>query len=231
MTRRDALLAMGCGLSLMLAASFINRSDFVWNRTASVPKGLYFVDLSAPVSKGDLVAFEPSDEVRQWLDQEGIVGSNWPLLKHVSGLEGDEICRCGVEVFINGLHVVDALETTRSGSTLPAWQGCRTLRSGEVFLLNDHPRSVDGRYFGAQLRAHIVGVARPIWISGKRPAEYQLDVIAVESGSGKASGSRRARLRECHPATLNSLSAHPFLCDPAPDSGCTDLQSAARLEP
>lgn len=230
MTRRDALLAIGCGLSLILAASFINRSDFVWNRTESVPKGLYFVDRSAPVSKGDLVAFEPSDEVRQWLDQEGIVGSNWPLLKHVSGLEGDEICRCGMEVFINGLHVADALETTWSGSALPAWQSCRTLQSGEVFLLNDHPRSVDGRYFGAQLRARILGVARPIWTYGKPPAEHQADVTAVGSGSGKASGSRRARLRECHPATLNPLSAHPFLCDPAPEGGCADLQSAARLE-
>ena len=230
MTRRTALLAMGCGLSLMLAASFIDRSDFVWNRTESVAKGLYFVDRSAPLSKGDLVAFEPSDEVRRWLDQEGIVGSDWPLLKHVAGLEGDEICRCGTGILINGSHVADALETTRSGSTLPAWQGCRTLQAGQVFLLNDHPRSVDGRYFGAQLRARILGIASPIWTYGKRPAEYQADDKAVGSGSGQASGSRRARLRECHPATLNPLSAHPFLCDPAPQGGCTDLQSAARLE-
>ena len=192
MTRRDALLAMGCGLSLMLAASFIDRSDFVWNRTESVPKGLYFVQRSPPVSKGDLVAFEPSDDVRQWLDQEGIVGSDWPLLKHVAGLEGDEICRCGMAMFINGLHVADALELTGSGSALPAWQGCRTLQSGEIFLLNDHPRSVDGRYFGAQLRARILGVARPIWTYGRRSAEHQADLKVVESGSGKASGSRSA---------------------------------------
>lgn len=191
MIRRGAFLAMGCGLSLMLAASFIDRSDFVWNRTESVPEGLYFVDRSAPVSKGDLVAFEPSDEVRQWLDHEGIVGADWPLLKHVAGLEGDEICRCGSVVFINALHVADALETTRSGSALPAWQGCLTLQSGEVFLLNGHPRSVDGRYFGAQLRARIVGVARPLWTYGNRPAEHQADVKAVESGSGKVSGCMR----------------------------------------
>lgn len=231
MTRRDALLAMGCGLSLMLAASFIDRSDFVWNRTASVPKGLYFMDRSAPISKGDLVAFEPSDEVRRWLNQEGIVGSDWPLLKHVSGLEGDEICRCGVEILINGSHVADALETTGSDSALPAWQGCHTLQTGEVFLLNDHPRSVDGRYFGVQLRARIVGVARPIWTYGKRPAEHQADVKAVESGSGKASGSRRARLRRCPTGTPTPLSAHPFFWDSAPEGVDTDLRSAARLLP
>jgi conjugative transfer signal peptidase TraF len=183
---------MGCGLSLTLAASLIDRSDFVWNRTESVPNGLYCIDRSASVSKGDLVAFEPSDEVRRWLYQEGILGSDWPLLKHIAGLEGDGICRCGVQVFINELHVADALETTGSGSPLPAWQGCQTLRSDEVFLLNDHPRSVDGRYFGVQDRARILGVARPIWTYGKRPAEYQAGVKALESVSGEASVSRSA---------------------------------------
>ena len=231
MTRSEVLLAMGGGLSLMLAASFIDRSALVWNRTTSVPRGLYFVDRAAPVSRGDLIVYEPSEELRKWLDEEGIVGSDWPLLKRVTGVEGDVVCRCGVEVFVNGSHVAHALETTHSGSALPAWQGCRILQSGEVFLLNHHPRSVDGRYFGAQRRARILGVARPIWTYGHRQTEYRSDVTAVESGLGKASGSRRARLRECHPATLNPLSAHPFLCDPAPEDGCTDLQSAVRLEP
>ncbi len=62
----------------MVSASIINRSDFIWNRTESVPKGLYFVDRSARISTGDLVAFAPSDEVRHWLNDEGIVGADWP---------------------------------------------------------------------------------------------------------------------------------------------------------
>ena len=231
MTRSEVLLAMGSGLSLMLAASFIDRSDLVWNRTTSVPRGLYFVDRAAPVSRGDLIAYEPSEELRRWLDQEKIIGSDWPLLKRVAGVEADLVCRCGVEVFVNGSRVAEALETTRSGSALPGWQGCRTLQSGDVFLLNDHPRSVDGRYFGVQCRARILGVARPIWTYGKRPAEHQAAVKAVESGSGNASGARRARLRRCPTGTPTPLSAHPFLCDPAPAGGCTDLQSAARLTP
>ena len=210
MTRREVLLAMGSGLSLMLAASFIDRSDLVWNRTTSVPKGLYLVDQAASISKGDLIVYEPLEELRKWLDREGIIGSDWPLLKRVTGVEGDVVCRCGVEVFVNGSHVVHALETTHSGSALPVWQGCRMLQSGEVFLLNDHPRSVDGRYFGVQRRARILGVARPIWTYGGRPTEYRSDVTAVESGSGKASGSRRARLRRCPTGTPTPLSAHPF---------------------
>jgi len=230
MSRRTALLGMGYGLGLMVSASIINRSDFIWNRTESVPKGLYFVDRSARISTGDLVAFAPSDEVRHWLNDEGIVGADWPLLKHVAGLSGDEICRCDTQVSINGITSVDALKVTESGSALPAWQGCQTLKAGEVFLLNSHPLSVDGRYFGVQDGARIIGVARSIWTYGNRSAEDQATVKAIDSGTGMDSVSRRARLRECHPATLNPLSAHPFLCDPAPEGGCTDLQSAARLE-
>lgn len=37
------------------------------------------------------------------------------------------------------------------------------LGEGEIFLLNDHPYSLDGRYFGATDIDDILGVAVPIW--------------------------------------------------------------------
>ena len=231
MTPKAALLGMGGGLGLLIAASLIDRSDIVWNRTDSVPRGLYLVARTADISKADLVAFEPSHETRHWLEENGLVGPGWPLLKQVAGLEGDEICRCGTRIFINGLASADALELKASGSALPVWQGCRTLQADEVFLLNSHPQSVDGRYFGPQDRGRILGVAQPLWTHGIRSSGQPAENNAVESGSGTVSVSRRARLRECHPATLNPLSAHPFLCDPAPEGGCTVLQSAAQVEP
>lgn len=231
MSRRIALLGMGCGLGLMVSASIINRSDFIWNRTESMPKGLYFVDRSARISTGDLVAFAPSDEVRHWLNDEGIVGSDWPLLKHVAGLSGDEICRCDTQVSINGITSVDALKVTESCSALPVWQGCQTLKAGDVFLLNSHPLSVDGRYFGVQDGARIIGVARSIWTYGNRSAEDQATVKAIDSGTGMASVSRRARLRGCPTGTPNPLSAHLFPCDTGPDGACMDFGPPARSDP
>jgi type IV secretory pathway protease TraF len=51
---------------------------------------------------------------------------------------------------------------------LPAWKGCRTLRAGEVFLLNPNiPDSFDGRYFGPLSAAAITARAEPLWIIGK----------------------------------------------------------------
>jgi conjugative transfer signal peptidase TraF len=223
MTPKPVLLAMGGGLALLLASSCLNRPDFIWNRTESVPRGLYLVDRSANIERGDLVAFVPSDADRAWLVREGIVGPDWPLLKHVAGLEGDKTCRSGPGVFINGKLEAKALETARSGGALPTWTGCRTLQSGDVFLLNNHPGSVDGRYFGVQDRHRILGVARPIWTCSKQPAEDQSGVKTVESGSGKASVSRRARLRSCPTGPPNLLSAHLFPCDTGPDGARMDL--------
>ena len=37
------------------------------------------------------------------------------------------------------------------------------LMRGEIFLLNDHPRSLDGRYFGVTDDALVMGRAHLLW--------------------------------------------------------------------
>ena len=52
---------------------------------------------------------------------------------------------------------------TAHGRPLPAWRGCRTLRRGDIFLLNPSaPDSFDGRYFGALPASALLGRATPI---------------------------------------------------------------------
>ena len=45
---------------------------------------------------------------------------------------------------------------------LPVLEGCSVLQEDQFFLLNKHPDSLDGRYFGAIERSELVGVARPL---------------------------------------------------------------------
>ncbi len=47
---------------------------------------------------------------------------------------------------------------------MPVWTGCRLLEQGEILLLQDHPRSCDGRYFRPVDGRLIVGKARPLWL-------------------------------------------------------------------
>ena len=95
-----------------------------------------------------------------WIADHGFLAPGWPVIKRVRGLPGDEICRENETVSINGETVATALETDSNGLGLPSWSGCFTLQEGEVFLLNDHPQSLDGRYFGATQMKDVRGSAR-----------------------------------------------------------------------
>lgn len=159
------LVATGAALAL-IGASAILRSDplLIWNGSASVPVGFYAI---APITQpdiGDLVAVRPPEPLGRWLVESGYLGPDTPLLKRVAALRGTEVCREGATITIDGHPIAEARERDRLGRPLPVWRGCRTLRDGEIFLLNaDHPASLDGRYFGPLGAETIIGQATPIW--------------------------------------------------------------------
>jgi type IV secretory pathway protease TraF len=59
-------------------------------------------------------------------------------------------------------------ERDRRGRRLSDWQGCRVLADGDVFLMNSHPGSLDGRYFGLLPISSVLGLAEPSLESGNR---------------------------------------------------------------
>lgn len=162
---RKTLIATGAALAL-IGASAVVRSNplLVWNASASVPVGLYAVTPITQPDIGDLVAVRPPEMLGRWLLESGYLGPDTPLLKRVAALPGSEVCRHGTTIIIDGHVVAEAQLRDRLGRPLPALRGCRTLRDGELFLLNaDHPASLDGRYFGPLGAETIIGRATPIW--------------------------------------------------------------------
>ncbi len=147
-------------------------AELIWNRSPSAPQGLYWLR-DAPLTKGRWAVLSARCEPAKWAAARGYVGDDWPLLKQVSGLSGDTICREGTAVSINGQQAAQALLVDRMHRDLPVWEGCVTLAAGEVFLLSPHPSSLDGRYFGAVHEADILGVAAPLFGSSvhDQPAE------------------------------------------------------------
>ncbi len=163
--KRRALLMTGAGIGLALFGLVFSPMDrLIWNRTGSAPQGLYWLN-DEPFTPGRWVVVSGRSAEAQWAEDHGFVGRNWPLLKQIAGLPGDEICRSGVEVSINGKPVATARQRDSMGRALPVWQGCMLLDEGQVFLLAPHPDSLDGRYFGAMQRSDLVGVARPLMTS------------------------------------------------------------------
>ena len=151
---------------LLVVLSFGDRpSKFIWNRTQSVPEGLYVLTAQpTPFTRGDLVAYQPTPSEAQWLADRGALGRNWPMLKRVAGLEGDEICFRQDTLLINGRPAAKRLVQDDLGQTLPRPSGCYRLGRADILLLADHPRSLDGRYFGVQELSRVLGGARPVWL-------------------------------------------------------------------
>lgn len=168
MTRRFYIRATAIAASLFVggyaAVAIVDPLPrIVWNASASVPIGFYRITPERDPRVGALVAVMPPERLASWMVERGYLGEDVPLLKHVVGKPGVRVCRIGDIVSVDGRPVATARTSDRFDRPLPVWQGCRTLRDGELLLLNpDHPDSLDGRYFGPLPADAVLGRARPI---------------------------------------------------------------------
>jgi conjugative transfer signal peptidase TraF len=139
----------------------------IWNASPSVPVGLYLVT-KAPRRVGDLVVFRLPPVIAAFAARRGYLPTSAYLLKPIAAVAGDLVCRFGERVLVRGVLAGIAEDTDADGNAMPTWQGCRILQTGEVFVLADHPRSFDSRYFGPLDAASIAGRAVLLW--SHRPA-------------------------------------------------------------
>lgn len=149
-------------LCLSFGSAFNPQTRLIWNRTDSAPKGLYWLS-DDPFTLGRWVVVSSQSADAGWAQAHGYVGHNWPLLKQIAGVSGDEICRYATRILINGILVGEAHLSAGSGEKLPVWEGCVVLSQDQVFLMNAHPDSLDGRYFGITDRSDLAGVAHLIF--------------------------------------------------------------------
>ena len=136
----------------------------VWNATASAPVGFYTIAPADRLEVPELVAVMPPDPIADFMVGRGYVGRGIPILKRVLGLPGQQVCRIGRVIAVDGIEMGDALEHDRLGRDLPVWQGCRVVADDELFLMNwEVPDSLDGRYFGPLPASAVIGRAIPLY--------------------------------------------------------------------
>jgi len=160
-----AALAGAASLALVAAWVAVPAPRFVWNASASAPIGLYRVYPLAPASVGDMVIARLPKDVRLFAARRRYLPLGVPLVKRVVAVAGGRICANGAMVTVDGRAVAQQRGRDRAGRLLPAWQGCRALARGEVFLLMaGAPDSFDGRYFGPTAARDVIGKAVPLWV-------------------------------------------------------------------
>lgn len=134
----------------------------VYNDSESSRIGFYWID-NEPVGLGDFVLMRAPESIRNLIETRRYLPSNVPLIKRVVAVEGDEVCRNGASISVNDSGTGVAKAEDILGRFLPVWEGCEVLTKDQIFVLNFHPDSFDGRYFGPANRDLIIG--RATWLS------------------------------------------------------------------
>ncbi|MCR9121035.1 MAG: S26 family signal peptidase [Phyllobacteriaceae bacterium] len=145
-----------------VSAADIAPTKLIWNASDSLPVGLYWVR-NRSAQRGNLVLVRLPKNAGAFAADRRILPADTPALKRVAALKGDRVCRFGQAVSVNGEPVARARWSDGLGRRMPVWSGCRVLTGDEVFLLTDHPRSFDGRYFGVTQSNRVIGAALPLW--------------------------------------------------------------------
>ncbi len=165
MTRRVYVLLIGMGVvSLMAPALLQSHRMLLWNASASIPVGIYLIEITDTRYVSELVAVLPPEPLARYLEAGNYLPRGVPMLKHVLALPGQTVCREGLVVTIDKVVAGMARERDRRGRALPVWQGCRVVAQDALFLMNLRSAdSLDGRYFGPLPRSAVTGRARPVW--------------------------------------------------------------------
>ena len=170
MTGGAAILVTTTGVAAILLSTIVIEptARCIWNASESVPIGLYQLRPIGNLTAATLVAVQPPEPLARFLESRRYLPRGIPLLKQVSALPGQTICREGLAITVDQRLEGEARLLDRSGRSLPVWQGCHVVAEGEVFLMNSQsPGSLDGRYFGVLPSSAIIGTADPLWIGGE----------------------------------------------------------------
>ncbi|MDP2333805.1 MAG: S26 family signal peptidase [Reyranella sp.] len=154
------------GVGILLVTFGLSRHPlYVWNASASVPVGLYRLQLTGERYARELVAVVPPEALATFLADGNYLPRGVPMLKRVLALPGQTVCREGLTVLVDAITMGVARERDGRGRSLPVWRDCRVIAAGELFLMNwQSADSLDGRYFGPLPASAVIGRAHPVWI-------------------------------------------------------------------
>jgi conjugative transfer signal peptidase TraF len=136
----------------------------VWNRTPSLPLGLYWLSrTSRPLAVSDIAVFPVPANVRGLVAERRYLPPGVPLLKPVVAVAGDRVCTSGGTTSVNGSPFGPVLRTDSQGRELPVDALCGPVPPGHVYVATHHPRSFDSRTFGPVDLRTVQGRATPLW--------------------------------------------------------------------
>ncbi|MDO8770239.1 MAG: S26 family signal peptidase [Burkholderiaceae bacterium] len=167
MTTRRVVVTLFAGLGIAaLAWPSLHTSvaRIIYNPSDSVPPGWYRISPPESPHVGSFVLVRLPADTATLAAQRGYLPEHVPLLKRIGAMSPQQVCIEKRIVRIDGIPVAGVHATDGRGRPLSAWQQCRRLHDGELFLLSaTNPASFDSRYFGPVAVSAVIGSAQPLW--------------------------------------------------------------------
>ncbi|MDC0535478.1 S26 family signal peptidase [Francisellaceae bacterium] len=133
--------------------------SIVFQESASMPVGYYFVYPSSSIKANNIVLISVSKKLSDFLITRGYLKGNKPLLKEVLAVPGDAVCFHESSVSVANKDF-PLFKLDKEGRMLPKIKYCSTLKRGEYFVIGTaSEHSFDSRYFGIINGEQILGIA------------------------------------------------------------------------
>ena len=130
----------------------------LYNPSPSAKIGFYKLSQKELPKIGLQVAAYAPEWARRMADERGYLPYDYPLIKSVVAVEGDEVCYNKMGVSVPDGSVIPVQLRDRQGREMPVKSGCAVLKPGEYFLVSpDVQVGFDSRYFGPVRIENILG--------------------------------------------------------------------------
>jgi len=135
----------------------------LYNPSQSAAIGWYRVQSNFPIERGAQVAAYGPEWARRLADDRGYLPYDYPLIKTVWAVEGEEVCYNNQSVSVPKRPDIPVLGQDVLGRDMPQKSGCLVVKSGEYLLISpDVQAGFDSRYFGPVGEQNIIGVVHHI---------------------------------------------------------------------
>lgn len=134
----------------------------VLNRTASQPRGLYWLTAATP-RRWSFVALDPPPALAALIADRHYLPARYRLLKQVVAVAGDQVCTIGRRYVVDGIAIAPIATSDSFGRPLPApYFFCGVVPEGAVWVAGRGASSLDSRFFGP-LSLDKLTTAVPLW--------------------------------------------------------------------
>ena len=139
----------------------------LYNPSESAAVGWYQLRPKEVPKRSDQVAAYAPSWARNLAEERGYLPSDYPLIKTVWAVAGEEVCYINQSVSVPKRPDIPVLGQDVLGRAMPQMSGCHVLKQGQYLLMSPYVQTgFDSRYFGPVDAKNIIGVVH--YIGGNR---------------------------------------------------------------